>query len=321
MPTNTPNAGLPQWDAAQASPWTPHNKALRILDVFATKVDVERADLSAPPGSCADGACFLVNGTGSGDWLGHDGEVAIAVGANAVSGWYFAVIAFEGRRYYNRANGLEYRYDGAAWNPIDTSVNVLGDLADVDLTGLADGFTIKWDASNQVWYAAAETIGSFELDDLGDVDTSGLANGYVLKWNALAGLWEAAPDTDTGSVSLNSLNDVDTTGLADGYTLVWDASNQVWYTAPQGTLENPQEWAPNFTADGNLYIPCIEAMTIDQGNAKIGTGTITFEKSTTAAPGTFASTTLPATIQAGAWLKVIAAGVSGFVATHLIRTA
>jgi len=81
------------------------------------------------------------------------------------------------------------------------------------------------------------------------------------------------------------------------------------------------EWAPNFTSDGDLYIPAVEAMTIDQGNAAIGTGTITFEKSTTAAPSTFSSTTLPATLQAGAWLKVSAASVTGFVATHLKRTA
>jgi hypothetical protein len=81
-----------------------------------------------------------------------------------------------------------------------------------------------------------------------------------------------------------------------------------------------QEWAPNFSSDGEVYIPAVQAMTIDQGNAKIGTGTITFEKSTNAAPSTFSSTTLPATLQAGAWLRVIAAGVSGFVATHLKRT-
>lgn len=80
-------------------------------------------------------------------------------------------------------------------------------------------------------------------------------------------------------------------------------------------------WAPNFTDDGDLYIPAEVAMTIDQGNAEIGTGTITYEKSTNAAPGTFSSTTLPATLEAGAWLKVIAASVTGFVATHLVRTA
>lgn len=81
------------------------------------------------------------------------------------------------------------------------------------------------------------------------------------------------------------------------------------------------EWTLNFTSDGTAYIAAVEAMTIDQGNAEIGTGTIAFEKSTTAAPNTFSSTALPATLEAGAWLKVSASSVSGFKATHLTRTA
>jgi hypothetical protein len=80
-----------------------------------------------------------------------------------------------------------------------------------------------------------------------------------------------------------------------------------------------QEWAVNFTSDGDAYIPVLFATVIAQGNAQIGTGTLTYEKSTAGAPGTFSSTTLPATLEAGAWLKVIASGVTGFVATHLRR--
>jgi hypothetical protein len=80
-----------------------------------------------------------------------------------------------------------------------------------------------------------------------------------------------------------------------------------------------QEWAVNFTSDGDAYIPVQFATVIAQANAQIGTGTLAYEKSTNAAPGTFSSTTLPATLEAGAWLKISASGVSGFVATHLRR--
>lgn len=80
-----------------------------------------------------------------------------------------------------------------------------------------------------------------------------------------------------------------------------------------------QEWAPNWTGDASWYLPVTSAMTIDQGNAQIGTGTITVEKSTNAAPGTFVSASLPVTLEAGAWLKVTASGVSGFCATHLVK--
>jgi hypothetical protein len=80
------------------------------------------------------------------------------------------------------------------------------------------------------------------------------------------------------------------------------------------------EWQPQFTAAGDYYIPARVAMTIDQGNAKIGTGTIAFTKSTAAAPATFGAATLPVTLEKGAWLKVSASAITGFVATHLKRT-
>ena len=80
-----------------------------------------------------------------------------------------------------------------------------------------------------------------------------------------------------------------------------------------------QEWAPNWTGDASWYLPAYEAMQIAQGVAKIGTGTLAFAKSTAAAPGTFTTATLPVTLEAGAWLRVTASGVSGFCATHLRR--
>jgi hypothetical protein len=82
-----------------------------------------------------------------------------------------------------------------------------------------------------------------------------------------------------------------------------------------------QEWAPNWNVDLSLYIPANAAMTIDQGNSAIGVGDIAFQKSTAAAPDIFADTALPVTLEAGAWLKIIATGVDTFLATHLIRTA
>lgn len=82
-----------------------------------------------------------------------------------------------------------------------------------------------------------------------------------------------------------------------------------------------QKWALNFTDDGDAYIPAYEAMTVDIGVAAIGTGTLAYEKSTTADPDTFSSTTLPATLEAGAWLKVSVSSITGFVAVELKRTA
>ena len=52
-----------------------------------------------------------------------------------------------------------------------------------------------------------------------------------------------------------------------------------------------------------------------------GTGSVAYQKSTNAAPGTFSGTSSPITLEAGAWLKVTASSVTGHYAVALKRTA
>jgi hypothetical protein len=76
----------------------------------------------------------------------------------------------------------------------------------------------------------------------------------------------------------------------------------------------------NFTDTGEARFYADVAMTLTE-QATSGTGTIAYEKSTTAAPSTFSSTASPISLQAGAWLKVSASSVTDIVAVHLKRTA
>ena len=114
--TTTPTFGLPDWAAAQATPWLTENQVKRIIEAAARGI-IEDNDLSAPPGSCADGACYLVAGTGTGAWAGEDGRMAIAVGTNAASGWYFVTVAAEGVRLYVRDEDLTQFYRGSWFVP------------------------------------------------------------------------------------------------------------------------------------------------------------------------------------------------------------
>lgn len=153
---DTPNVRAPIWAASEASPWLMSAKRARIFDAFATRANIERRDLTAPPVSCNDGACFLVAGGATGAWAGLDGELVIAVGTNASSGWYAVPVAAEGFDLYIRAENIVIRFNGAAWITIGAGVSRLQDLTDVDLTGLADGYTLKWDASNGLFYPAPD---------------------------------------------------------------------------------------------------------------------------------------------------------------------
>lgn len=76
----------------------------------------------------------------------------------------------------------------------------------------------------------------------------------------------------------------------------------------------------NFSDDGEARFYADVAMTLTQQSTS-GTGSVAYEKSTAAAPGTFSGTSSPVTLEAGAWLKVTASSVSGIYAVAIKRTA
>jgi hypothetical protein len=147
MSSATPNVAAPLWDAAQASPWLTQNLAARIWDAFAFGVFVEEIGRAAPPGTCNDGAKFIV-GTGTGLWAGHNGKLAIAIGANASNGWEYATVALEGMLVYNRADQTNYRYQSGAFVGFLDSLSRFQDMLDVTTAGLVDGAVFVWDQSN-----------------------------------------------------------------------------------------------------------------------------------------------------------------------------
>lgn len=110
-----PRTGAAEWGASQASPWETVNLIARLLDAGACRFLIEDRDLTAPPGSCADGACYLVKATATGDWAGEDGKLAVAIGANAANGWQFITAAAEGMQLYVRDEDLTILYEGGAW--------------------------------------------------------------------------------------------------------------------------------------------------------------------------------------------------------------
>ena len=195
----TPQTGAPEWAAAQASPWTQVNKALRTLDGFALRTSVADRDLTAPPASCADGARYFIAAGATGDWATHDGELAIGFGTNASNGWVFATIANEGTQIWIEDEATQIEYLNSAWVTSPDRIDLLNALLDVDLSGLNDGDQIYWDASNGQWYPAPAG-GVTTLGGLSDVDlTGGIPDGYVLKHDLSQGKWFPSADDNTGS--------------------------------------------------------------------------------------------------------------------------
>lgn len=154
----TPIYGTAEWAAAQASPWTGYNAQVRLHEAL-LRGSVSDRDLTAPPGTCADGDAYLVDATATGAWAGHDGELAVAVGANASNGWLFAGVEIEGQELYVNDEAVQIRYVAAVWVEVPLSISVLDDLTNVNAPAPADGDVLTWDAGAGEWVPAAPTGG------------------------------------------------------------------------------------------------------------------------------------------------------------------
>ncbi len=134
----TPN-GAPEWVSGQASPDVVVNEQARRTEAGANSYTVVDKDLTAPPGSCADGATYIVAGSPTGLWTGHAKDLAIAVGVNAGSGWYYRT-PVEGVEAYVQDENLRYQYSGSAWSASGAGTGDLlaaNNLSDVANAGTA----------------------------------------------------------------------------------------------------------------------------------------------------------------------------------------
>ena len=85
----------------------------------------------------------------------------------------------------------------------DITNESIGDLSDVDLTGIADGNALVWNNANSKFEVGS--AGASSINDLSDVNSSAPMEGYVLTWNSTNMAYEPVdPDaaaTITGNIT------------------------------------------------------------------------------------------------------------------------
>jgi hypothetical protein len=112
----TPNLQLPEWQQNQDQPHVTVNTALRVLDCLVQLRVLDR-DLTAPPGSPADGDCYIPASGSTGDWVGHEDDVAMFIG----TAWEFRT-PLDGWEAWVVDEAIKVRYDssspGSMWNAI-----------------------------------------------------------------------------------------------------------------------------------------------------------------------------------------------------------
>jgi hypothetical protein len=154
----TVHLALPFIAAAQAQKHVTHNEALRILDAL-VMLAVQDRDLSAPPGSPADGDRYLVKPTGTGAFAGKDGQIAhYRDGAWAFhapqAGWIC----------YVEDEDTPIVFDGSAWQPLLGTMPELQNLARLGLGTVADAtnpFAARLNNARSAFGANALSNGGF----------------------------------------------------------------------------------------------------------------------------------------------------------------
>jgi len=156
----TPIHALPEVAQGQNNAEQLHNLALSIVDAILGSQLVRR-DLTAPPGGESNGQVWLIGGTGSGDWTGHDDEIAVYV-----SGWYF-VSPREGMRFWIANENLEIVYDGSTWvaPTVDDLTDSTGATPDETIAAVSTAVTgVDGTGSN----AASKADVDARLSDIND---------------------------------------------------------------------------------------------------------------------------------------------------------
>ena len=108
--------GAPELAASQALPETTVNQQVRQTEAGANFYCVADNDLTAPPGTCADGSTYIIAASPTGAWSGKAGQIATANGSNASGGWLYRVPEEGIFAWIVDENVLHY-YDGAVWGP------------------------------------------------------------------------------------------------------------------------------------------------------------------------------------------------------------
>lgn len=114
--TTSPRLGYTELTSGQAVPETTVNEISRTLEQGANYFIAKDKDTLTPPGSPADGDCYVIAGTGAGGWTGKDQKIAFRMS----TGWLY-ITPIEGTRAYLQDEDKLYQYSGSAWSDVGAS--------------------------------------------------------------------------------------------------------------------------------------------------------------------------------------------------------
>ena len=129
--------------------------------------------------------------------------------------------AAQDKLYIDLTSNSLYRYDGSGYVAVIEVADVvnLGDIPDVNITGLQDNYILKYDNATSKWVVVNHT-----LDEINDLNVSGVTDGQYLTYDNATSKW-VATTLPTFSTTLADLDDTTITTPADNDFLVHDGTD------------------------------------------------------------------------------------------------
>lgn len=137
--------GLPYIQPAQAQKHVTHNEALRVLDAV-VQLNVLSATATTPPATPDEGDRYLVAAAASGDWAGHDTELAVWD-----NGAWLYIAAQTGWVAFVRDTAGQVYFDGLGWEAATPDLTELQNMTRLGVGTVAD-------ATNPLAVSGAATL-------------------------------------------------------------------------------------------------------------------------------------------------------------------
>lgn len=129
FPSTTSNLSLPLLFSGQAQKEFFLNQALSIIDALLLACVVETR--AAPPAAPLEASCYLVGGTPTGEWMGHDDELAVHIGG----AWQF-ILPKDGLKVFDQNAGAVLLYRSGWQVAIEPALPSGGSTVDSEARGV-----------------------------------------------------------------------------------------------------------------------------------------------------------------------------------------
>lgn len=163
----TPKLQMPELVVGQAGKELTHNQALAVLDQLAQAVVVDK-DLTAPPGTPANGSMYIVAAGAIGAWSGQSGKLAYWLAT--VAAWTFITPA-DGWSVWVADEAVRYERKAGAWVVVATggggvSLPVVQTFTGAKTLALADinTYNVSQDATPQAVTLPAQSTLAWTAD-------------------------------------------------------------------------------------------------------------------------------------------------------------